>query len=333
MSEADPVTLPRAAQTDAVTDAPAAKPSGLARTRKLLLMFSLPVLLAAGGLWWWMGSGTSVSTDNAYVQQDVVSISPEVGGTIVEVAVRENQRVRAGELLFRVDPELFRIALAQADADIAAAEARVTTLSVTADSMSADINTARNGVRFAEANMAREQALMQRGFNTRARMLIASGFGIAALSLWMMSGWSLETDARAIVMAGLVQGLGMGLCFMPLNVLAFSTVPADSRTDGASLLNLARSLGASLGISLITTLLARNLQISHADLVQHLTPNTIPGVDLSATQRLGPYGDTALVGIDAMVNRQAAMIAYLDDFWLMAIIVAAFVPIVLLARG
>lgn len=164
------------------------------------------------------------------------------------------------------------------------------------------------------------------------RILIASGFAIAAASLWVMSGWSLDVDWHMVVWTGLFQGMGMGLCFMPLNVLAFSTIPPQHRTDGSGLMNLFRSLGASVGISLMTTMLARNIQTSHADLAAHVTPYNIPGVDLSSAERLGEYGDAVLVTLNAMVNRQAAMIAYIDDFWMMALIVAACVPLIFLAR-
>jgi membrane fusion protein, multidrug efflux system len=140
------------------------------RWLKRILFFSVPLLLLVAAGVWWATSGQSVATDNAYVKQDKVSISAEVGGRIVEVAVRENQLVKAGDLLFRIDPEPFRIALAQAEAEIAAAEARVTTLVVTADSMDADIATEQQAVRYAETNLARERELMARGFNTRARL-------------------------------------------------------------------------------------------------------------------------------------------------------------------
>ncbi len=161
-AQPDPKTMQPPADT--------AAPEPSRSWRRLALMLSLPLLLVALGAYLWLTSGQSVSTDNAYVQQNKVSISAEVGGTIVEVAVRENQRVSAGDLLFRIDPEPYRIALAQADADIAAAEARVSTLAITADSMDADIRTAREAVRFAQRNLDREAALLDRGFNTRARI-------------------------------------------------------------------------------------------------------------------------------------------------------------------
>ncbi|WP_219924973.1 biotin/lipoyl-binding protein, partial [Halomonas sp. ND22Bw] len=73
-------------------------------------MISVPLLLVLVGGWMWMTSGRYVSTDNAYVQQDMTSISPDVSGRIVAVNVRENQRVRAGDVLFRIAPEPYRIA-------------------------------------------------------------------------------------------------------------------------------------------------------------------------------------------------------------------------------
>ncbi|QJQ33743.1 HlyD family secretion protein [Sphingomonas lacunae] len=133
-------------------------------------MLSVPLLLALAGGYLWLTSGRSVSTDNAYVAQNKVSVSSEIGGVIVEVAVRENQQVKAGDLLFRIDPEPHRIAIAEANADIASAQANVTTLQLTADTMGADIETARRALTFAQTNLAREQALMARGFNTRARI-------------------------------------------------------------------------------------------------------------------------------------------------------------------
>ena len=167
---------------------------------------------------------------------------------------------------------------------------------------------------------------------TGPRLLVASGFAITALTLWRMTAWSLEMGWEEMAITGFAQGLGMGLCFMPLNVIAFATVSPRDRTDGAGLLNLFRSVGASAGISLLTTLLARNIQTSHADLGAHITATTVPAVDLSAAERLGEYGAGALYALDATINRQAAMIAYLNDFWILAILTALFVPLVLLAR-
>src|SRR5436190_2236281 len=117
MSEADPKVQ---AET-AVEAAPEAERKK--RPWKLILMLSVPLILLAIGGYLWLTSGRYVSTDNAYVQQDMVSVAPEVNGVIQEVLVHENQRVRRGQLLFRIDPRPFRIALAQAEAQIAREQA------------------------------------------------------------------------------------------------------------------------------------------------------------------------------------------------------------------
>src|SRR5439155_16052028 len=77
--------------------------------RRRLLMLSVPLLVLLVGAYFWLTSGRYVSTDNAYVQQDKVSIAAEVGGRIVEANVRENQQVKKGDLLFRIDPRPYRI--------------------------------------------------------------------------------------------------------------------------------------------------------------------------------------------------------------------------------
>ncbi|WP_447764883.1 MDR family MFS transporter [Sphingopyxis panaciterrae] len=165
-----------------------------------------------------------------------------------------------------------------------------------------------------------------------ARWMVGSGLAIAAYSLWQMSHWSLEMGSWPVVVSGLVQGVGMGLVFIPLNTMAFATIPPQYRTDGASLLNLFRSVGASVGISVVTTLLGANIQTSHEDLAAHVTNSSVSLLDPSTADRFGIAGDAALAMVNAEINRQAAMVAYVDDFWLMMWITLASVPLVLLLR-
>lgn len=173
--------------------------------------------------------------------------------------------------------------------------------------------------------------LMRRGVD--ARPVVASGFLICAVSLWQMAHWSLDVDEAHVIISGLLQGLGMGLVFIPLQVSAFATLSPALRTDGSSLLNLFRSLGASAGIAWMTVLLARNLQTAHADLGANVTAATGSIVDFSTIDRFQALGDTAMTLLDAEVNRQAAMIAYVDDFWLMMWITLAAAPLAFLMRG
>jgi DHA2 family multidrug resistance protein len=165
-----------------------------------------------------------------------------------------------------------------------------------------------------------------------ARWLVSFGFLVGAWSLYQMTGWSLDVDRYHIVLSGFIQGLGIGLVFIPLQGMAFATLPPRLRTDGSSLLNLARNVGSSLGISIMITLLTRNTQVSHSDLAGHITPAMVEVLDLSTLDRFGQYGGAALRMIDAMVTRQAAMIAYLDDFYLMMWMSLASVPLVLIMR-
>src|SRR3546814_16831343 len=90
-----------------------------------------------------------------------------------------------------------------------------------------------------------------------------------------------------VIISGLVQGLGMGLIFIPLNTMAFATIAPHHRTDGSSLLNLLRSLGASVGISVVTTLLGANTPTSHADLAAPTTNSSVGLLDPSTSPRFG----------------------------------------------
>jgi len=140
---------------------------------RIALIGSVPLLLIVGGVSYYIANDHYVSTDNAYVQQDKVSISAEVGGRIVEVAVRENQSVKAGDLLFRIDPQPYRIAIEQADASIAAAQVRVVLLQTEYQTTGVDIDSAREDVAFFEKEYQRQSTLMQSGFTTRARLQAA----------------------------------------------------------------------------------------------------------------------------------------------------------------
>lgn len=172
--------------------------------------------------------------------------------------------------------------------------------------------------------------MVRRGVDVR--YLVTIGFLIAAYSLWDMAGWSLEVDQTHIIVASLVQGLGMGLIFIPINTAAFATLKPAMRTEGASLVNLFRSIGSSIGISIVTVFLARNIQVSHSDVGSHITASMTALVDFSTLDRFQSLGNTVMSMMDAEVNRQAAMIAYVDDFYLMMWLTLATVPLVVFMR-
>lgn len=119
---------------------------------------------------------------------------------------------------------------------------------------------------------------------------------------------------------------------MPLNLLAFSTIPADLRTNGAAVWNLSRNIGGSIAISFFSALSARNLQVSHSDLSAELTAKSLPYLSGGLTEQLGINGADVLRMIDQEVNRQAMMISYIDNFWLMMVLTIVMLPLTLVLR-
>ena len=118
---------PAAGAAAPAPEAPARKKGG---GRRVALMVVVPLILVAGGAYFWLTGGRYEDTDNAYVTQPIVSISPDVAGRIIEIDVKENQAVKRGDLLFKLDPAPFRIALDQANASLAAARLNVQQLKV-----------------------------------------------------------------------------------------------------------------------------------------------------------------------------------------------------------
>jgi membrane fusion protein (multidrug efflux system) len=169
MADADPqiveapATVREPGEPGTVGDAPEGR-----RWGRLALMLAVPLAILIGGAVYWLGLQGKVSTDDAYVKQDKVSISAEVGGKILQVYVKNGDHVKAGALLYRIDPEPFQIQLDQATAAIAAAQANLTALSNSADLSGADIAKAREDIGFAQSNFQRQEELWKRGFTTKA---------------------------------------------------------------------------------------------------------------------------------------------------------------------
>lgn len=164
------------------------------------------------------------------------------------------------------------------------------------------------------------------------RLMVGAGLIIATWSLYDMTGWTLDMGAAPFVVTGLVQGIGLGLIFIPLNIMAFGTLPPHFRTEGASLMNLSRNIGGSAGISVVTALLGRNIQASHSELGQHIPDPGLAANDPVIVSTFGGSADTLLAVANGLVNRQAAMIAYLDDFKLMMILTLVTIPLVLVLK-
>ena len=136
--------------------------------RRAILMLSIPLLIAAVGLYFWLTSGATVGTDNAYVKQDVTAISTQVNGPVAAVYVDENQHVNKGDILYRVDPRPFEAALHAAQAQLAAARLQTSELVVQAAGTGADIRGEQANLDIARRAFERQAALMKQGFTTRS---------------------------------------------------------------------------------------------------------------------------------------------------------------------
>jgi DHA2 family multidrug resistance protein len=166
-----------------------------------------------------------------------------------------------------------------------------------------------------------------------SRLLVGIGVVLMGVSLYMMTGFAIDQPSSPVIASGVVQGLGLGLIFVPLQSLAFETLAPRMRTTAAALLNLSRNIGGSVGISVVSTQLVRMTQVAHADLAQHITQQTIPTANPEMLQTIAPVaGPAALAYINAEVTRQALFIAYLDDFKLMMIVTFAVLPLLLLMK-
>ncbi len=188
--------------------------------------------------------------------------------------------------------------------------------------------------------------LAPRGVGTMAAMLIVGrlsgrvdvrlqllvGLSLTAISQWEMTHFNLDISGWDIVRTGIVQGLGLGFLFVPLSTVTFSTLAPWLRNEGTALYSLIRNIGMSIGVSVVITMLARWTQSGHAALVQYINPFSLP---LRAAVDAGALDAQSLQGlalIDAEVTRQAATLAYLQDFRLMMWVTLAAMPLIVLLK-
>jgi MFS transporter, DHA2 family, multidrug resistance protein len=161
------------------------------------------------------------------------------------------------------------------------------------------------------------------------RLIIGGGFVITTIAMWQMTGFDLLMDQSRIIWSGILQGVGVGLVYVPLATAAFATLPTALRNEGTALFSLMRNIGSSIGISVVTTLLTRNTQIVHAALGEHV--NRYSPL-LRAEMAGGAPSMQTLAGLNVSVTQQAAMIAYNNDFRLMMYMCLFALPMVFLLR-
>jgi DHA2 family multidrug resistance protein len=166
-----------------------------------------------------------------------------------------------------------------------------------------------------------------------ARRLIFIGLALSTGSLWYMVYWSPESSAQAIAVVSIAQGLGLGFVFVPLNTVAFATLPTQLRTDATAMWTLIRNLGSSIGISIVIARLTTLVTTFHSQLAEHVSPFNdalrAPGV----ANILSTTTDAGRAMIDGLLTQQAAIMAYSNDFLLMTFVSLAAFPLLFLLRS
>ena len=163
-----------------------------------------------------------------------------------------------------------------------------------------------------------------------ARWIMALGFALTAAALWMMARMTLDMDGWPVITSGVIQGLGIGFTFVPLSTVTFATLAPALRNDGTPIYSLLRNVGGSVGISIVQALLTHGAARAHAELAADVGPGNLALSSLPAL--MNPASQGGLAVIDGVVSRQAAMIAYLDDFRFMLALTLLSMPLLLLIR-
>ncbi|KRB85092.1 EmrB/QacA family drug resistance transporter [Sphingomonas sp. Root710] len=162
-----------------------------------------------------------------------------------------------------------------------------------------------------------------------ARLQVVLGLCFTIFSMWLHTRIELNMDSHLIIWAGLAQGLGTGLAATVLNFVAVAHAPVALRTDAAALYNLARNTGSSVMIAVFTAILAHNIQVNHAEIGAHVGSANAPFL-LSQMMGGTDLAERLAAMANAEVTRQAMMIAYIDDYWLMMWVMLAVVPLAIL---
>ncbi len=164
------------------------------------------------------------------------------------------------------------------------------------------------------------------------RVLLAVGLALTAWSFSAMTGWTPDVSQAAIIGVTMVQGFGLGFLFVPLSAATLSTLPLKQRTEGAGLFSLSRNIGSSIGISVVNSLLIRNTQVNHAAIVQHVTSVNRAFESPAIAHFWNPLTAVGRAALDAVVTRQAQIIAYIDDYKFLMIATLVVIPLLIVFK-
>ena len=164
------------------------------------------------------------------------------------------------------------------------------------------------------------------------RILLAIGLTLTASSFYLMTGWTPDVSQETIIGVTMIQGAGLGFLFVPLSAATLSTLPLAERTEGAGFFSLSRNIGSSVGISVVNSLLTRNTQVNHATISEHVTAVNRAFENPAIAHFWNPLTAAGRAALDAMVTRQAQIIAFIDDYKLLMIATLAVIPLLVVFR-
>jgi DHA2 family multidrug resistance protein len=156
------------------------------------------------------------------------------------------------------------------------------------------------------------------------------GILLISESLWEMTGWTPDIDAWSLTRNAIIQGFGLGFVFTPVQVVVFSTLPSEMRTDGTALFSLLRNVGLAIGVSVTSVLLTQSTQIMHAQIAANVSSFNRSLQIGGAYLRWSPSLPQGIAALNAEVTRQANIIAYINDFKLLFIVSLLMLPLLLM---
>jgi MFS transporter, DHA2 family, multidrug resistance protein len=164
------------------------------------------------------------------------------------------------------------------------------------------------------------------------KVLLGIGLAITAFSFYEMTGWTPAISEAEVIWVGVVQGMGLGFLFVPLSATTLATLSPEDRTEAAGFYNLSRTVGSSVGISIVNALLTRNTQVNHADIAIYVTAVN-PGFQNPAVAHYwNAFTAAGRAALDMLVTQQATVIAYIDDYKLLMIATLAVMPLLVVFR-
>jgi DHA2 family multidrug resistance protein len=149
------------------------------------------------------------------------------------------------------------------------------------------------------------------------RYLMTGGVLLLLWSIWEMSRWTPDIAASWLIFVTFIQGIGMGFIFVPMNLVAFATLPPVYRTDGTALINLIRNVGMAVGVSITTTVLASSIQTAHSQLAEHVTRFNRALGQNAPSMMWNPQLPFGLQQLNGVIEYNAQVIAYANDFLFM----------------